>query len=182
MKRYRSIDDVHNQYLIAGHEIHYDYDDNDDAGFMGIDIDSDNILDDDALFNHEPIRNNSSHGSEAEFLAAHSSNVSTATASTSASVPTTNFIDSSKSTLKTLSYRPVNWQEIARHYDIHGMLSTRKSFEEELSEFKTGKMIHLYIKLCFIYRASIIHLVSTYDYSEQSLDSNYLLLKIMCTV
>lgn len=155
MKRYRSIDDVHNQYLIAGHEIHYDYDDNDDAGFMGIDIDSDNILDDDALFNHEPIRNNSSHGSEAEFLAAHSSIVTTAAAvAASASVPTTNFIDSSKSTLKTWSYRPVNWQEIARHYDIHGMLSTRKAFEKELSEFKTGKMIHLYIN----YASSIEHL------------------------
>jgi hypothetical protein len=167
MKRYRSTDDDQNQFFIAGHD---DDDDDDGACSMDIDINSDSMLDDDdALVNHDSIDNNSSHGTAAEPLAAHSSIVSTADAS-AASVPTANSVDSSKSTSKTWSYRPVNWQEIARHYELHGMPLTQKVFEKELSDIKTGEMLHISIncqyassiQLCFIYTASIIHLHTTF--------------------
>ena len=179
MKRCRSSDDVQNQFFIAGHDNDDDDDDNDDdddfeddddAFYMDIDMNSDSMLDDDdALSNHDPIHNNSSHGAAAEPLAAHSSIISTLDAS-AASVSTVYSVNSSKSTSKTWSYRPVNWKEIARHYDLHGMLSTQKAFEKELSDVKTGEMLHISIKsqyassiqLCFIYTASIIHLYTTF--------------------
>ena len=181
MKRCRSSDDVQNQFFIAGHDNdddddNYDdddFEDDDDAFYMDIDMNSDSMLDDDdALSNHDPIHNNSSHGSAAEPLAAHSSIISTLDAS-AASVSTAYSVNSSKSTSKTWSYRPVNWKEIARHYDLHGMSSTLKAFEKELGDVKTGEMLHISIKsqyassiqLCFIYTASIIHLHCIYNSS-----------------
>lgn len=168
MKRYRSTDDVQNQFFIVGHD--NDDEDDDDACYVDIDINSDSMLDDDdALSNHDPIHNNSSHGTAAEPLAALSSILSTFDAS-AASVSTSYSVDSSKSNSKTWSYRPVNWQEIARHYDLHGMPSTQKAFEKELSDVKTGEILYISIKsqyassiqLCFIYTASIIHLHITF--------------------
>ena len=180
MKRCRSSDDVQNQFFIAGHDNDDDddddddFEDDDDACYMDIDINSDSMLDDDdALSNHDPIHNNSSHGAAVEPLAAHSSIISTFDAS-AASVSSAYSVDASKSTSKTWSYRPFNWQEIARHYDLHGMSSTQKAFEKELSDVKTGEMLHISIKsqyassiqLCFIYTASIIvHLHCIYNSS-----------------